>query len=218
MAARSPIGLARARRPRSAKMSPPSSMRKPGTSTSSASALISLAGVLERLVGPVGEVDLGVRDLAALGDLAGALAASTGSRPRRRRRPCSTCGEEALHRLLAPRGRRRPASALNTIWPAGRAVAEARPLEQVERLLALRARELELGVERAADAAASANVPNSSTIHATRTDAGGGTWSGRVAGAWVCRAGGEWSFVKIKMLDRQVTVTRVTDEGAKGAQ
>ena len=110
-----------------------------------------LAGVGELLTRPVGEVDLGVRDLAVARDLAGAL-----RRVRARHVDVGDLlldlGEELLHGLLH-RGVVDPGLVGEHDLGLDLAVAEARLLEEVEGRLALRAGELELGLEGATEAA-----------------------------------------------------------------
>ena len=110
-----------------------------------------LAGLGELLRGPVGEVDLGVRDLPVARDLPRALL-GVGARDVDVGDLLLDLGEQLLHRLL-DLGLVDPVAGSEHDLGLDLAVAEARLLEQVEGLLALGARELELGLERAADAA-----------------------------------------------------------------
>ena len=133
-----------------ANMSPPYSISRPGTSTCVAQRLDLLAVVEERLVGAVGEVDLGVGDAGIVGpDLAGAFL-GVRAHDRDVGDVVLDLGEEVLHRALH-------GGILDALvgpeddLALDLAVAEARLLEQVEGGLALGAGQLELGVERASD-------------------------------------------------------------------
>ena len=152
MAARMPIASLAPPTSASAKMSPPNSMRRPGTLDVFGEGLDLLAVRGELLTRAVGEVDLRVRDLAVARDLARALRPSTGSATLDVGDLLLDLVEQALHRLLHlgvvdALLRREHDLRLHL------AVAEARLLEEVERLLALGARQLELGLERTAQAA-----------------------------------------------------------------
>ena len=153
IAARRPIASLAPPIAASANMSPPSSIWSPGTSTSVAELLDLLAVGGELLAGAVGEVDLGVRDVRPLRAIWRAPSAAYGLDDRRRRGSSARSRRTVPPSPAAPAGRRRPGSAWKTIWRLHLPVAEARLLEQVERGLALGAGQLELGLERAVQAA-----------------------------------------------------------------
>ena len=137
----------------SAKMSPPNSTRRPGTSISVGELLDLLAVGGELLAGAVGEVDLARTRSSPLRAIWRAPVGGVRARRPRRRRSSARSRRTDPPSPAAPPGRRHPGSACEDDLRLHLAVAEARLLEQVERRLALGAGQLELGLERAAQAA-----------------------------------------------------------------
>ena len=184
MAARMPITSLAPPTSGSANTSPPNSTVSPGTSTSSASCLISLPASVSSSPDRSAKLTSAYAICAVRARSGGRPPPCTGS-TRRRRRPSARPRRRAAPSPPAPSGSSIPAFVGEHDLGLDLAVAEARLLEEVEGRLALRAGQLELGLERATEAARQRERGDQQDDPADQDpNGGGGTSCARVVAAW----------------------------------